>query len=82
MGGGGGSGVNGSSLTGSRPVAGASKTNDLPPAIAKRYEEAKLAVTMVGMLLLNTSAIIGLATLIRPMPPVHNMAEKKNITGK
>ena len=45
--------------------------------MAKRYEEAKLAVTMVGMLLLNTSAIIGLATLIRPMPPVHNMAEKK-----
>jgi hypothetical protein len=43
--------------------------------MASRYEDAKLAVTIPGIVLLNTSLIIGLATLIRPMPPVQRRAE-------
>jgi hypothetical protein len=48
---------------------------ELPPAMASRYEDAKLAVTIPGIVLLNTSLIIGLATLIRPMPPVQRRAK-------
>jgi len=47
----------------------------LPPAIAKRYDEAKLAVTICGIVLLNTSLIMGLATLISPIPPVQSIAK-------
>jgi hypothetical protein len=47
--------------------------------MARRYEEAKLAVTMPGMVLLKTSLIIGFATLIRPIPPVQSIAAKQRI---
>ena len=50
-----------------------------PPAIASKYDEAKLAVTIAGIELLKTSLIIGFATLMRPMPPVHSMAKNCKI---
>ena len=46
--------------------------------LTKRYDEANEAVTTEGIELENTSLIMGLATDINPMPPVHNIVEVEN----
>ena len=49
-----------------------------PTAIAIKYEEANEAVTIWGIELANTSAIIGLATDINPIPPVASNVDVEN----
>ena len=46
--------------------------------LTNKYDDAKDAVTNEGMDVVKTSLIMGLATDINPIPPVHNMVDVEN----